>query len=446
MATTLLNSHSNPYNVVIQVVKFLLVAFALYQFSLATQLAVKLPATLVLVDATPELQLSGDRSFFVTFYGLHFFANYHDIEVRVSLVSAQGEQQLRPQRIQKIQIPFYSMHFDLPSSFSPGLYQFRYEIAFDGRSDRVRKTGKTYVVSYYVISPCQPITGGPLTVRQGQRVALPAEWDGMELLPLTGQQQVAIETHNDSKWMRAQPSSRQGLYTIKFRSMMLVSGVDQNHMFIETTNAQTGQAGPRVYWDRGTLFCSMAMAGRDCIGAPIDINQVEPNDRIAFTCRVEGTRHIATRIVVAPQNQNCADIELTLVVQPNEPPRSAYDADPPEEVSLYTSWSFYESPRDGSAIGRDFFNLNRYIIDPDGRKADTNEPDVRITNLSLDPNFRDPRFSLERTSAGEFRLYVNPSAQQVFGPIKITEAVRVALIAQDEINRKSLTLRISRDR
>lgn len=442
MATTNLHFHSNPYNVVIQVVKFLLVALALYEFGLATQLAVKLPATLVLVNATPELQLSGDRSFYVTFYGLHFFTNYRDLEVRVSVAGPRGEQQLHPLRLQKKKVPFYSVHFDLPSSFSPGTYGFRYEIAFDGRNDRTRSTGGTYFVTYAVVSPCQAITGGPLTVRQGQRIALPAEWEGAELLLLTGQQQVAMETRNGSHWMRIQ--LRPGLYTVKFQSMMLVSRVDQEHQFIETRNAQTGQAGPRVYWDGSTLFCSMA--GPSCTGASIDINQVEPNERIAFACRAEGAKHLATRIVVAPKDQVCADIELSLVVEPNESPRSAYDADPPGEVSLYSSWSFYESPREGSAVGRDFFNLNRYIIDPDGRKTDTNEPDVRITNLSQDPRSRDPRFSLERTSAGEFRLYVNPSAQQVFGSMKITEAVKVALIAQDEANIRNLTLVITRDR
>jgi hypothetical protein len=444
MATAKLNSHSNPYNVVIQVVKFLLVALALYQLGLATQLEVQLPATLVLVNATPALQSSADRSFNVSFYGLHFFANYQNLDVRVILVSARGEQQLGPLRIQRSRVPFYSAHFNLPPSFAPGVYEYRYDVAFDGRNDRTRKTGKTYFVRYDVYAPCQPITGGPLTVRQGQRVALPGEWEGMELLPLTGEQQVAMETHGGSKWMKAQPSLAQGSHTIRFHSMMQVSRVDQGRAFIETKIRQTGQPGPRIYWDRSTLFCSMT--GPNCAGAAVDINQVEPNDRIAFGSRVEGARHIATRIMVSPPDQSCADVELTLVVEPNEPPRSAYDADSPGEVSLYTSWSFYESPRSGSAIGRDFFNLNRYIIDPDGRKADTNEPDVRITNLILDPNFRDPRFSLEKTSAGEFRLYVNPSAPQVFGAIKITEAVRVALIAKDEGKPQNLTLRITRDR
>jgi hypothetical protein len=436
MAIAHLPMRGKLYNVVAQLLKFLLMPLAVYEMALSTQLQIKLPATLALVDATPEVQHSREPSFNVAFYGLHFFASYEELEVRVSLVHPDGEEQLPPQRFKKKRIPFYSTQFGLPGSPVPGKFSFRYAVAFDGRGDRIEKTNKTYVVNYTPPSPCENvILRGPLSVRRGQRVALPTEWEGMDLVPFTYGQQVAIETHDSRKWLKAQPSLGEGTPTIEFQSLMLVTNLDQRGKFITTRNGQTQNAGPVTYWKENPLVCSIGDKGR---GTSVEVSQILPNSRIAFEYRLDKeqdgtTRRVATRIIVAPAGQQTADVKLGLVVSHNEPPRSAYDQDVTGEVTLYTSWLF----------GGDYFNLNRYIIDPDGQNARTFDQDVRVSNFRLRTT-EDSRFELipPQDQVRDFRLRLRQTVNQIFQGIPAEESISLDIVAGDEVNDKTLTLKI----
>jgi len=433
MAMAHLPMRGKLYNVVAQLLKFLLMPLAVYEITLSSQLQISLPATLALVDATPGAQDSQDRTFNVAFYGLHFFSTYHELVVRVSVLNPDGEKQLAIQTFRRKEPPFYSTQFSLPDTYIRGKYKFRYEVAFDGKNDHLMKMSKDYVINYSPTFPCKEvITGGPLSVRRGQRVALPAEWEGMDLLPLTDGQKVAIETHNNKKWIKAQPTLGEGNPTIGFQSLMLVTKLDQGSQSITTRNGQTQNAGPTIYWRESPLVCSI---GENGIGTPIEVKDIPANYRIAYIYRVEAARPLATQIIVAPANQRTDDIKLSLVVSNNEPPRSAYDGDPLGEVTLYTSWLF----------GGNYFNLNRYIIDPDGQNARTYDHDVRVSSLRM-ATTQDPRFELAppEGDARDFRLLIKQPVNQIFQGMPADEPVSLDLVAGDEVNVRTLTLKIFR--
>jgi hypothetical protein len=440
VTTTNWHTYSNPYNVVIQVVKLLLVALAVYLLSLSTQLQTKFATNIVLVNATPKDQISIDRSFTVALYALRFFSDYNTLQVRASLVDAKGETPLDPQIFKKENVPFYSARFWLPRTYEPGTYKFRYDVIFDGHSSPRRPNiteDRQVTLKLPVDSVIRPAFIAPLVVHQGQKVYLPAEWDAMDVRPFSYRGQLSVGSDNNRRWIRALPNLGIGPHPVEFQSLMRIKDLDLRGRFVSTENSQTHKAGPAIYWNENTT--RFYRIGKDGVATGITPGQIEVENRISAICRKEGAKYIASEIYVASAGFQAPDFTQNLIVEPNEKPRSAYDRDDPGEVSLFSDWLFLDTVRD-----RYYFNLNRYLIDPDGRNLDTNNLEVRVTRMKMQSN--DNRFTLASPSRDtrDFRLYLTPSGYQDLMNLRVGSSILIALVVEDEVNSQKLTLRISK--
>ena len=92
-----------------------------------------------------------------------------------------------------------------------------------------------------------------------------------------------------------------------------------------------------------------------------------------------------------------------------------------------------------------YFNLSRYIIDPDGKSASgTAEVQVRsITDLD------DSRFFtlLRDTPTGDFHLKINGGIGQLLRALpSVGDHVQIAMTAHDEVNNQRISVVIERRR
>jgi hypothetical protein len=415
------------FNVALQVLKFVLLALAVYSMSLSQQLGIKLPATLALVDATPAMQSSQDGKFKVAFYALHFLDDYKQLGLKVFIVKGQEQPQLLTDRkLERKAVPFYSEEVTLPDDLPADIYQFAYEVSFDMKTERTKTTGKSYRIEHdpHVDIACPDIS---IYVLKGQRAPLPFSWEGMDLIPARSSSGITVESVGGKKWLRARNlNSRTEPYIVEFESLMVVDA--KKDLCLTTRNGATQQPGPTVCIDKDTSY----------FGSITNWSDIVPGDHIAYMGITNSDRSIHATQVSALRGDAApsSSLSVRLVVVENRPPRSAYAMDTPDEVSLFTSWIFTDNAR-----SMRYLNLNRYIIDPDGRN-EKDQPDIRVRQLSMERD--DPRFELQQPTNDlpEFRLYFRQDPDQVFRDVS---SIQIPLIAQDETNKVSLTLRITKD-
>jgi len=428
---------SGLFNVSLQVLKFVLTALAVYSMSLSQQLGIELPATLALVDATPAIQNSRDGSFKVAFYALHFLQDYEQLELKVYFKNEDNTDGpvLSSITLHRKEIPFYSEEIKLPDLSLRGRYRFGYDIAFDSKADKEgrKSTGKSYQIVYDPFIEPDVTVDVPISVRRGQRALLPANLSWLDLRPADQNIGVSVDSGGNKRWLRANGIGS-GSYRIAlaFTSHMTVNAKSQRgqeHCF-NTGDSMAGQMGPLVCVDNGTFYK----------GQINNWDAIQPGDRIAFigSARMDGSLRASHVVATRDQQAPEGNILLGLIVLTNEPPRSAYALDVRGEVTMYTSWRFSDSD-----TGLYYLNLNRYIIDPDGRNQ-SDEADIRVKQLHMAAEDRSFELQAPSNDRPEFRLVFRQSVEQIF---RAGRTIEVPVVAQDEANpRVPLTLKITMDR
>jgi hypothetical protein len=435
------------YNTTVVLLKFLLAPLAVCVLVLFVQLGVKFPRAFALVDATPRAQMSSDGSFYVAFYGLHLFASYNSLDIKVSVTSgARGE----PKQLDRYISPdetkadkknvFFSERFTLPVEFLQGDYAMAYTVIFHGRRDR-EEIRKGYTISYRREQACEnAVTEGvPVFVRQGQWAPLPKDWARMGLRVVGNNPGVAVETIDGAPRVRISPSlglpkgQEQAEYLISLQSTLFVTKPGTNSI-----SAKPALADPETKVNYG----SNAGFLRRCGSYPY-VTQAAIGQRLAFA----GPPNAATRVLLTPASYDqTADVTLRLFVERNLPPESvSYDDRLRGVVSLFTSWLFVDQSKEyGNREHQRYFEMNRYVIDPDGRDPATNDPDVRPAEI--DPS--DAGFFTPWRSTGpgrEVRFYLTESGFNQLKSLSAGDSVKMHIVAQDELPRSPLTLVVTKD-
>ena len=136
MRSTAHHGHGGIVNVLFQLLKFLLVILAIYTLKLRDQLEITLPATVAVINATPDSQVVSSPDFLVSFYALQFFGQYDTVTATIRLYNSSG----KPLGDPKPGLPsprvdsqghehyLHSITFTLPE---PGDYEFDYTVQFD---------------------------------------------------------------------------------------------------------------------------------------------------------------------------------------------------------------------------------------------------------------------------------------------------------------------------
>jgi hypothetical protein len=425
---------SNLYNVTIVLLKFLLVPLAFYQLVLFVQLELKFGRPFDLVDATPDSQLSRDGSFYLAFYGVHILAPYQTVSVDVDVWGADQSAKLHAEGVKQKDVPFYPFDgdplpgFALPRGWPPGIYRFRYRVTFHHwwTQETVSK-GKTYSFRYDPGGVDVLVEGVPVFVRRGQMARLSSDWANMGLTVVGTNPGVRIEKHGQDTWIRAMPSLAKGEHTIQLQSLLYIDQVDLQQRRVATKRVGANEPGPMLQLAADTVILQRRTS-------PVGLAEAKPGYRIAFRGQPGGVRAL---LVTPASLVAAADVTLRFVVMDNEPPRSAYDGDDPGEVSVLTSYLF-----EG-----EYFNLSRYIVDPDGQNADNGNADIRVTRITLpenQPNYG--LFTLPPARGGEdFLLHLTDSGRRALAAAKEGDEVRLSLEVSDEVNRPRLTLIITKN-
>jgi len=431
----------NFYNSVILFLKLALSMLAVYQLVLVYQLQVRFIDMRGIVNTTQLHELAIiEPKVTVSFYTLELFGSYKTLTVKgyiteinnVPLSTPQPLEPLNAQHILRKTPPLYHATFRLPPNVTPGAtFKVAYEVRFDGRQAPVYKQERDGKLESYPFRYDPPGTGLilsesiPLTLRRGQRVRLPDELRGMRLrltdgsLPFTVQDGV----------LRAEAGARLGAYRVSLASQLLVDSVDASNGLV--------LIGPP---DSIRLRCSKDTAIFRHSGERLRIEEIQAGDRIAFVGPYNSSRAEweASRVFVTSQRSSVSDVALQVVVQDNIAPGSAYESERSRsEVGLYTAWLF-----SGQQPGQLYWNLSRYIIDPDGQDPTTLQPTVRPRSMRLIPGTQyDGWFDLTGPLPpfGDYHLYVTRRGRQGFAA-ETSRRMEIQLIVNDELDRSRLPL------
>jgi hypothetical protein len=422
------------YNTIIALLKFLLAPLGVCVVVLFGQLHITFPAPYALLDATASTQFNRDRVFHVGFYALHVFAHYDALDVTAAAVfppdsshktnwsMSMGDLYLTAKG--RSEVPFYAGEFKLPAQLGAGTYNVSYAVTFHGRKD-LRVAGETKTFTYDPQFVCVNALEEDYAVfvRRGQHAQLPSQWTEMELSP-SGGQDVKVETHTNlpnPAWLWALPSLGEGTHRVELQSALFVEKFDPKDNLVTTTR------GTKVYFDAKTRFLPRC-------GGPRIAAEIQHGDRIAFTNRPD---HIADAVLITPPALAAgADIVLTLLVGPNQPPQPVYARNGPGVVVAFTGCLF------GGGADQ-FFNLNRDIVDPDGQDQSTYEPSIRVTRMTLLGGLDAADFALTRDrDSGDFLLSLTPAGIQWLRTARPGATRQVRLAAGDELVRPPLVVSI----
>jgi hypothetical protein len=487
MASASSTASSRLYNVTLQVLKFILITLALYQLKLHEQLGFDLPATFVVINATPETQIVKDGKLNVGFYALNFLQDFKNLQLQIyctpirqnhnhnapSAKPANGadqnimllvDQPISIPKVEKGKKPFYPKQIDIPiGRLKYGNYSFYYTVEYFGENDRsLRKftvpESKEKKLTFRYQPGDQPKMDIEqyLQVAKGQSVQLPLQIADTEYrfcrpenngcTPFSG---VELKWFRGVPHLHAKAELREGEYRISLKSELTIREV--------VTNAGTGQiTGFRTQYGGGApqrarpgpdvLIEENRTTIYDCAAnLVIAKDRVSVGDRIAFVKNKNpqsGAWFVGTIFRHdSAGNQPLDAVILILKVVENLPPRSSDSTDPIGRVSLFQKWLFYDING-----GLRYFDLGKNIVDPDGRNDDDtaihslldNSPDIRVRRMSYMDGSSDQYFEMRKVD-NSFRFYLKKDPFQ--GP-RPPDFVERDIKAWDGVNDTTLRLRI----
>jgi hypothetical protein len=138
------------------------------------------------------------------------------------------------------------------------------------------------------------------------------------------------------------------------------------------------------------------------------------------------------------------DFSVSFIVLENQSPRSTYRGGP-ASTDAYVVKLFADNYFDSADGSYQYFNLSRYIIDPDGKSgAGTAEVHVRsITDLDDSRSFT----LLRDAPTGDFHLRINGGIGQLLRALPgVGTHVQIAMMAHDEVNHQKISVLIERRR
>jgi hypothetical protein len=103
---------------------------------------------------------------------------------------------------------------------------------------------------------------------------------------------------------------------------------------------------------------------------------------------------------------------------------------------VFSTWIF--------GAGSGYFNLNRYIIDPDGQNQTTYQPSIRVARMTLLPGANAQFFDLTRSQNGDFHLNLTAAGRNWLDNANPGAEMTTELVANDELDRTPLRLEITK--
>ena len=136
------------------------------------------------------------------------------------------------------------------------------------------------------------------------------------------------------------------------------------------------------------------------------------------------------------------DFSLSFILLENQSPRSTYRGGA-ANTDAYAVKLFADNYFDAADGSYQYFNLSRYIIDPDG-KTDAGVAEVQVRSIT---DLEDSRlFTLLRDAhTGDFHLKINGGIGQLLRALPgVGDHVQIAVKAHDEVNLQRISVLIER--
>ncbi len=378
----------NLSNVLFQVLKFLLVTVAIYQIGLREQLGLNLDDDFSLVNATPVVQLTETGRFTVSFYVLHFFRDYKFFTVEAS-AQPDGKSAAQPLTPfggvpARFEQPgpgtgtphYFSLEYVLP----PGMTNrclVRYAVTFDGNPKTKHEVARIQVKHIPPVDPKGLVVPTPLSVVRGQRCEMPENLLGMNLWPASESAEVKVVSEAERVWIESRNQSNKvlpvGTSNVAFRTRATVAGVDTNKKTI--TVETVGRPAATVDMAHTALYRFPPSGAAPRRISLDDLSNLK-NPGIVFTGAVKnGLIAPLQEVRVGDPQDPRMHVTLTLVVGPNRPPEPVY-TEPGSRTFNARCADFFGNPT--LNLANRYLNLNRIIVDPDGKSPSTGAANIRV--------------------------------------------------------------------